>query len=47
MWTELSQVFHAFNFFLGTLTGEFFKEAAEAVLLLFVSYMILSEFLRS
>src|SRR3989338_6146241 len=47
MWTELSQVFHAFNFFFGTLTGEFFKQAAEAVLLAFVSYMILSEYLRS
>lgn len=37
---------HEFFFFLGTVSGLFFKKAIEAVLFLIVSYMILSEYTR-
>ena len=41
------QVFHKFNYFLGTSAGGLLKHSSELILLTFASYMVASEWLRT
>ena len=47
MFADSVSVFHAFNAFLSTVAGEFAKRSVEGLLLVFITYMAVSEWVRS
>ncbi|MFH1916473.1 MAG: HAMP domain-containing sensor histidine kinase [Nanoarchaeota archaeon] len=45
-WHELLILYHSFNKFLGSYQGEFFKHSIEFFILLIITYMVFSEYIR-